>query len=220
MRNRAWLGVALVLVGVAGLAFTTAWQLPFTPGGTGWRAGGPFTGPDAMGRMMGSFLSGAQVPRVTRSETIALGNVVPTGATIDRARNRLVFRTNDVQLTVLASPPWGKDMTFRVAGLTNPTIIVPQGAQVRVQLVNADNDTSHGWLLTPATRPFPYMAMMGTPSAFSGSFAPPLGESSSAGMPSETITFQASATGHYTYLCPVPGHAQQGMYGVFVVAHS
>ncbi len=125
MRNRAWLGVALVLVGVAGLAFTTAWQLPFTPGGTGWRAGGPFTGPDAMGRMMGSFLSGAQVPRVTRSETIALGNVVPTGATIDRARNRLVFRTNDVQLTVLASPPWGKDMTFRVAGLTNPTIIVP-----------------------------------------------------------------------------------------------
>ncbi len=220
MRHRAWLGLAMILVGVAGLAFATAWQLPFMPGGTEWRTGGPFTGPDGMGRMMGAFLSGAQVPRVTRSQAIALGNAVPTGATADRATNQLVFRTNEVQLTLLASPPWGKDMTFRVAGLTDPTIIVPQGAQVRVDLINADNDTSHGWLLTPVAPPFRYMAMMGTPPAFSGSFAPPLGESSGAGMPSETIVFQSSASGRYTYLCPVPGHAQRGMYGVFVVTHS
>jgi rusticyanin len=109
-------------------------------------------------------------------------------------------------------------MTFRVAGLTNPTIIVPQGAQVRVELVNADNDTSHAWLLTPTAPPFPYMAMMGTPAAFAGSLAPPLGESSGAGMPSETISFTAATPGRYTYLCPVPGHAQRGMYGTFVVA--
>lgn len=173
-----------------------------------------------MGRMMGTFLSGVQVPRLTRSNVVALGNTVPTGATADRTKNQLVFRTNEVHLTVLASPPWGKDMTFRVAGLTDPTIIVPQGAQVRLRLVNADNDTSHGWLLTPATPPFPYMAMMGTPSAFPGSFALPLGESSPAGMPTETIVFQANAAGRYSYLCPVPGHAQRGMYGVFVVTAS
>lgn len=220
IRNRAWLGLIMLLVGVAGLALTTAWPLPFMPDGTARRAGAPVGGSDAMGRMMGAFLSGNQVPRITRSEAMALGNAVPTGATADRARNQLVFRTAVVRLTVLASPPWGKDMTFRVAGLTNPTIVVPQGAQVHVELVNADNDTSHAWLLTPTAPPFPYMAMMGTPAAFAGSLAPPLGESSGAGMPSETITFQASAAGRYTYLCPVPGHAQRGMYGAFIVAAS
>ena len=214
MRKGAWLGLVMLVVGVAGLSFTTAWPLPFMPGGT------PFTGSDAMGRMMGTFLSGSQVPRITRAEAVALGNAVPLGASADRGSNQLVFRTSVVRLTILASPPWGKDMTFRVAGLTNPTIVVPQGAQVRVELVNADNDTSHGWLVSSARPPFPYMAMMGTPPAIPGSIAPPLGESSGGGMPSETITFWASAAGRYTYLCPVPGHAQRGMYGVFVVARS
>lgn len=218
MRKGAWLGLAMILVGVAGLSFTTAGPLPFMPGGVVGQSGGPFSRSDVMGRMMGAFLSGAQIPRITRSEAVALGNAMPSGATVDRATNQLVFRTSVVRLTILTSPPWGKDMTFRVAGLTNPMIVVPQGAQVRVALVNADNDTSHAWLLTPAGPPFPYMPMMGTPPAFPGSFALTLGESSSAGMPAETIVFQANTAGRYTYLCPVPGHAQQGMYGVFVVA--
>ena len=214
MRKGAWLGLVMLVVGVAGLTFATARSLPFLPRGS------HFTGSDAMGGMMGTFLSGAQVPRITRAEAVALGNEVPLGASADRGRNQLVFRTSVVRLTILASPPWGKDMTFRVAGLTNPTIVVPQGAQVRVEFVNPDNDTSHGWLVSSALPPFRYMAMMGTPPAFPGSFAPPLGESYGGGMPSETITFRASASGRYTYLCPVPGHAQRGMYGVFVVAPS
>lgn len=217
MRKGAWLGLAMLLVGVAGLSFITAWPFPFMPGGTTVRAGGPFAGADAMGQMMGTFLSGVQVPRVTRFEAQKTGDAVPSGATAYRTKNQLVFGTSQVRLTVLASPPWGKDMTFRVAGMTDPAIVVPQGAEVRVEFVNADNDTSHGWLLTPATPPFPYMAMMATPSAFAGSFAPPLGESSGAGMPAETITFVANSAGQYSYLCPVPGHAQQGMYGTFVV---
>lgn len=218
MRRGVWLGMAMLLLGVAGLSFTTAWPLWFLSGGTAGRAGGPFAGSDAMGRMMGTFLSGAQVPRITRAAAVALGNAVPSGATADPTKNQLVFGTSRVRLTVLASPPWGKDMTFRVAGMTDPTIVVPQGSQVQVQLINADNDTSHAWLLTRATPPFPYMPMMGTPPAFPGSFAPPIGESSGEGMPTETIAFRADTAGRYSYICPVPGHAQRGMHGVFVVA--
>lgn len=32
-----------------------------------------------------------------------------------------------------------------------------------------------------------------------------------------TGTFSATAPGTYQYLCPVPGHAQEGMAGTFAV---
>jgi nitrite reductase (NO-forming) len=33
-----------------------------------------------------------------------------------------------------------------------------------------------------------------------------------------TLTFTATTPGTYQYLCPVPGHAQQGMTGTFNVS--
>ena len=39
----------------------------------------------------------------------------------------------------------------------------------------------------------------------------------SAGMHTATLTFTASTPGTYHYLCPVPGHAQKGMVGTFIV---
>ncbi len=41
--------------------------------------------------------------------------------------------------------------------------------------------------------------------------------SGGAGMHEGTLTFTASTSDTYTYLCPVPGHAQQGMTGTFTV---
>ncbi len=38
-----------------------------------------------------------------------------------------------------------------------------------------------------------------------------------AGMHAGTLTFTAAAPGTYQYLCPVPGHAQEGMTGTFTV---
>lgn len=110
-------------------------------------------------------------------------------------------------------------MTFRIAGLANPTIIVPRGATVTVQFVNADSDTSHGWLLTGGEPQLGMMAMMDA-AAFRGAGARPLGDPTAAGLPTETISFSAEATGRYTYLCPVPGHAGQGMHGTLEVTGS
>jgi nitrite reductase (NO-forming) len=33
-----------------------------------------------------------------------------------------------------------------------------------------------------------------------------------------TLSFTAGAPGTYRYLCPVPGHAQEGMAGTFIVS--
>lgn len=35
-----------------------------------------------------------------------------------------------------------------------------------------------------------------------------------------TATFTATTPGTYHYLCPVPGHAQEGMTGTFTVSNS
>lgn len=48
--------------------------------------------------------------------------------------------------------------------------------------------------------------------------AGPLGPASSSGAHAESISFAATSTGRFTYLCPVPGHAQQGMFGTWLVA--
>jgi hypothetical protein len=42
----------------------------------------------------------------------------------------------------------GPDETFRTAGLTNPRIVVPAGAQVAIQVIDADPDTTHGLVIT------------------------------------------------------------------------
>jgi rusticyanin len=205
----------LILAGVLALAATacggTANSTPPT-GATGGSMGG-----DRMGQMMGSAMANAPGSRLPESTARTLGDTSPTGASVNVAQRVISFQSKDVSLWVLASPDWGTDMTFRIAGLSDPTLIVPQGATVIVHFVNADVDTSHGWLLTPAAPPFSFMAMMSAPPAVSGAFAPPLGDATSVGMPVETVSFMAAAAGHYTYLCPVPGHAQRGMYGVFLV---
>ena len=62
--------------------------------------------------------------------------------------------------------------------------------------------------------PFPFH--IGQP-ALPGAFARALGDPTSAGDGAETITFTAGPGGRYQYVCPMPGHAQMGMHGSFIV---
>ncbi len=203
------------------LILAAAGLLGLSPIAWGWgMMGAPMMGGDMPGRMMGSAMAGAAWPRIAATQAEKLGGAAPPGATVDRAQKRISFRTRDVRFWALTSPESGPDMTFRIGGLANPTIEVPRGARVTLQLANADPDTSHGWLLTLAASPFPYMAMMQVPPAFPGAFAMPLGDAGAAGMPYERVSFVASRAGRFTYLCPVPGHAEHGMYGVLVVMAS
>jgi rusticyanin len=169
------------------------------------------------GTIMGRLFADAPGPRVSAAQAAALGTQVPAGAVVSRAGNTITFTASTVQLTILASPSGGKDETFRAAGLTNPRIVVPAGAHVSIQVINADPDTAHGLVIT-ASNAAAWMPMMTAQPAFTGSALWFLGNPSPAGMHAGTLTFTASTPGTYHYLCPVPGHAQKGMTGVFAVS--
>jgi rusticyanin len=204
------------------------WMTGHGTASPGWMAGG--TLPSAMmstrgmmgdgtdpGKVMGTLYANAPGPRVSAAQATALGGQAPVGAQVSKAANTITFTTTTVHLAIIASPSGGPDETFRVAGLVNPRIIVPAGARVTIQLVNADPDTAHGLVITASSATNSWMPMMTDRPAFTGAALWFLGNPTSAGMHAGTLTFTAAALGTYHYLCPVPGHAQKGMTGTIVV---
>ena len=169
------------------------------------------------GTIMGSLFAAAPGPRVSATEATALGSQVPAGAQVSTAGNTITFTSTTVRLTILASPPGGPDETFRAADLVNPRIVVPAGARVSIQLINADPGTAHGLVITASDASTSWMPMMTARPAFAGSALWFLGNPTSAGMHEGTLAFTASTPGTYHYLCPVPGHAQKGMTGTLTV---
>jgi len=188
--------------------------LPSAMMGNGMMGTGNGTDP---GKIMGRLWANAPGPRVSTAQAIALGSQVPSGAQVSNAADTITFTTSTVRLTILASPSGGPDETFRAAGLVNPRIIVPAGAQVTIQFVNADSDTAHGLIITAGDAAATWMPMMTVRPAFTGSALWFLGNPIASGMHEGTLTFTATTPGTYQYLCPVPGHAQKGMTGTFTV---
>ena len=190
-------------------------------GTPGWMRGG--TLPGSMmgagtdpGTVMGRLFAGAPGPRVSPAQAAVLGSQVPAGASIDRAARTITFSAMNVHLVVLASPSMPAE-SFRIAGMTNPAISVLAGAHVSIKLVNADADMAHGLVITSASAARSQMPMMTAAPAFPGAALWFLGEPTAAGMHAGALTFTAVAPGSYQYLCPVPGHAQEGMTGTFTV---
>ena len=171
------------------------------------------------GTVMGGLFANAPGPRVSPTGATRLGDVAPAGATADHAANRLTFSTTSVHLVVLASPTMPNE-NYRIAGMTDPTVVVPKGAHVSIGLINADADMAHGLVITASRAGSTWMPMMTAPPAFPGAALWFLGESTSAGMHEGALSFTASTPGSYQYLCPVPGHAEEGMVGTFIVSAS
>ncbi len=193
-------------------------------GGTsepGWMRGGRLPGPmmgttTDPGKVMGGLWANAPGLRVSASEAARLGSQVPAGASINQTKRTVSFAATSVHLVAVASPAGGPDETFRIAGLVNPTLIVPAGSRVHIEVINADPDTAHGLVITAGNPHSSWMPMMTASPAFVGSALWFLGNPTSAGMHAATISITASP-GNYHYLCPVPGHAQKGMTGTFIV---
>lgn len=163
----------------------------------------------------GTRLAGKAPQDVPASQVKALSEQVPAGATVDRRSARITFTGTAVSFTVVANAPGGPDMTFSVAGVPNPTIVVPRGARVTVRFVNNDATEAHGWLITHGRPPFRF----GQPvmPAIADASAGVIGDPTPAGDGADTIGFTASSAGSYQYICPMPGHAQMGMHGAFIV---
>jgi rusticyanin len=162
----------------------------------------------------GTGLAGRAPQNIPTGQVTALSEQVPTGASIDTRTDTITFHAA-VSFTVVAIAPRKPDMTFTIAGLTNPAIIVPRGARVTVRFINNDTDEAHGWLVTSHKPPFEF----GQPTvpAIAGAYAGIIGDPTAAGAGANTITFTAGDAGSYDYICPMPGHAQMGMHGSFTV---
>ncbi len=168
-----------------------------------------------IGREAGTALAGNAPLTVTTAQVGTLGDQVPSGANADSCHDRISFTSASVSLVVEAVPPGNPDMTFRIAGLVNPTVVVPLDAHVDIEFVNADSDEAHAFEITVAAPPFALRPAAGP--AFAGAAAGVIGDPTPAGHGARQISFVANAVGTYHYLCPMPGHAEMGMVGTFVV---
>lgn len=233
-RQLRWVALTAVVVVASGAAFVVG-QVTGSTGRTVQSRPAPYRPPDAssgcatrpalpamttpdatlgqfIGRQAGKAMAGNAPIAVSDAQLGRLGDQVPAGAHADASADRITFTATTATLAVEAAPATNPDMTFRVAGLVNPTIVVPTGAQVDIEFINADSDEAHAFEITSDAAPYAFRP--GVPLEFAGSAAGPIGDPTSVGHGARDLTFQA---GTYHYLCPMPGHAEMGMTGVFVV---
>jgi hypothetical protein len=169
-----------------------------------------------MGKVMGRLWAAAPGTR-SPGQAARLGSQIPAGAVVSKVANTVTFSSRGVSLIAVASAPGGPDERFRIAGLTDPTITVAAGARVSIEVVNADPDTAHGLVITASHNVSAPMPMMTDRPAFPGRrfgflVTPPAPGCTRARSPSKP-----QLQGGYRYLCPIPGHARDGMTGTLTV---
>jgi len=168
------------------------------------------------GEVMGSLFANAPGARVSAASAGGLAMKVPSGATVERSSNTILFAGRTVGFAVVSSPA-GADDRFEVAGLIDPTIVIPVGTLVTIEMLNGDAASAHGLVIADAGASGSSVPMMSSQAAFTNSAIWFLGDPTSAGLHAATMTFTARAVGTYQYLCPVPTHAQKGMSGILIV---
>ncbi len=195
----------------------------------GWMMGGSYhsyggsmmgNGSGDPGSVMGSVLAGAPGPRLRKVAADKLASQVPADSIVNRKTNTVTFLGTSVSFAAVASGPGVGMYAYEIAGLSNPTIVVPAGSKVAVEVVNADGDMAHGFVVAEPRDSTTWMPMMTTREVFAGAAVWVLGESNSGGAHISWARFAASGPGTYWYLCPVPGHAHAGMLGRFVAGAS
>ena len=115
----------------------------FSEQGNSYSNGYMMGGSNAPGQIMGRLYANAPGPRITTSAAQALAQAVPAGAKISRSHGTVTFSSTEVHLTIVAAMKAGTD-GFELAGMTNPSIVVPRNSRVEVTFVNADQDMAHG----------------------------------------------------------------------------
>jgi rusticyanin len=189
----------------------------------GWMRGGTLPGfmmgtSTDEGEVMGKLFANAPGPRVSAARMGRISHEITASESLDAAHNRISFSGTTAYLVVVASASGGSNGVFRIAGLVNPTVSVQAGARVTVEVVNADPNTAHGFVVSTTGSASSSMPMMTASPGFSGSDLWFLGDSTAMGMHDATFTFRATRAGAYQYLCPVPGDSRAGMVGVLIVA--
>ncbi len=168
------------------------------------------------GRYVGWLFAGAPGPKVSWAAARSMADKAPMGARVYASDNRLSFASRQVRLVAVALP----HHSFRIAGMSDPTVVVPAGATVHLELVNDDAASAHGLVVVPEGAVSWWTPMAHIAPAFPGASLWFLGDTTRAGSHVANISFRASAPGSYVYLDPVPGSAEAGMAGALLVQGS
>ena len=218
--NRSLLvGVAAVSVAALVGLGASAISPPNPPRGSGAQLVAAPQGSGGMDGMMGPGDMGqAASPQVTSARAVRGQIEAAThGAHVTSSARKITYLTKQVSLVMVGAPPGRPGMYWQADGLVNPTILVPAKSTITVHFADGDPGTHHGWELTATPPPYPRMAMMEAWPVVPGGFAMPVPPPAGSTWYGRTLKFVAPPAGTYHYLCPVPGHAQQGMWGTLVV---
>lgn len=130
--------------------------------------------------------------------------------------NKIIFTGEHITVPVVAVAPGAPEKTFEVHGSVNPTIVLPAGVKVRFKLGNADHGMPHGLAVTPKSPPYPNNVKK--------EIKPPIAGTGYVSHDNSKTHLQVAATGWFTlqpgtyyYVCPVPTHAHNGMFGKIIV---
>ncbi|MHB1834561.1 MAG: sulfocyanin-like copper-binding protein [Solirubrobacteraceae bacterium] len=132
----------------------------------------------------------------------------------------VTYPRRQVTLVALGAPGNRPGMYWQIDGLDGPggpTVSVAEASTITVDFADGDPGHPHGFELTTAAPPYPRMAMMAGRIAAPGALIMPVPAPKGRLWHAATVTFRAPPPGTYYYICPVPGHAAQGMWGKLVV---
>ncbi len=79
------------------------------------------------------------------AKTITFDELVAAEKTRDlgvKGEGTLTFSKNEIRL-VIATGPESDMLSYRIQGMRNPTLIVPEGARLKILIVNKDSDMWH-----------------------------------------------------------------------------
>lgn len=154
---------------------------------------------------VGVTLLGTQ-PETLSTPQAAAADKAATHAAVSADKKTLTFRQKTVRLVVRSGP--SNDMlSYRIAGLRNPTLVVPAGATLQALFLNTDDDMTHN--LRFGAQHAASAPSVGTPG---------LAHKTKATFHAADVTLRVPPkSGTYYYFCTVPGHAQGGMWGMIRV---
>ncbi len=173
-----------------------------------------FMGPGMMGG--GNDVPGGASVRLVPAEHMQSLDTA-AASSVSRRASTLTYSTRQVTLVALGAPGNRPGMFWQIDGVNSPTVSIPAGATVTVEFADGDPGQTHGFELTTAAPPYPRMAMMDGYIAAPGAFIMPVPPPEGDLWYSAITRFPAPTPGTYYIICPVPGHAQQGMWVRLIV---
>jgi hypothetical protein len=127
-------------------------------------------------------------------------------------KTNLTYTEKEIRLVVLTGPE--DDMlSYRIQGVRNPNLIVPNGATLKILFVNSDVDMRHDVRFGHAVGDFPIAPEI-TETAGSQKLT---ARTEDGTLQAEEMVIKVSGSGAYKYFCSVRGHAKGGMWGNILV---